>query len=266
VRVSSRYIIINNLYRHPRLVRHVLYCVCGCFVSRVVETCEIALKREDKNKHGVPADTNGNLSDIPEADFLAHSHRVVYSELLREKNGGVFEGRPKKEMESARKRHGDERVFRPEGGESWNDVMGRVQQFVVHVQQQHPFNPTKDKGEQSSKGIWCPAFPIGGSSGVAASQVATVQVKKILVFTSGGVIKEFINAFVYRANTPEAAASSYTNYYPNNASNCSMFMFRCSADFSDVKMVLENLKPDTGPSSWDSFLVKEEEERRSRKK
>lgn len=216
---------------------------------RVIETCEIALRRNESGGC-IKGDCSG--SDIPlVADFLSHMNRVVQSPLLREKNAGVFEGRPRKEQEAARIRHGDDRLFCCEGGESWNDVLERVVQFTAQVQGEHAFTPKKKYTES--------VFNCFSQADIAAT--SAVQVKKILVFTSGGVIKEFINAFVYKTNTPSAAASSFTKYYPNKAVNCSTFMFRCTADFSDVKMVVENHRPALASEvNFENFVAKDKQQ------
>lgn len=82
-------------------------------LQRVKETCHIAL-------------TTGGCA----SDAMTH---VSYSHLLREKNAGIFEGRPKRFMVEARKKAENERVFRPRNGESWEDLQDRVKAFVESV-------------------------------------------------------------------------------------------------------------------------------------
>ncbi|CAM9236890.1 unnamed protein product, partial [Ectocarpus fasciculatus] len=115
---------------------------------------------------------------------------VVYSSLLREKHAGVFDGRPRAEMYAALTKSGQGRDFCPEGGESWNHVQTRVRVFMDM--------------------LW------KNENGVVPTDAAVPR--RVLVFTSGGIIKEFINAFVYQRgeNDPE---------YPNRVGNCSSFVF-----------------------------------------
>lgn len=157
---------------------------------RVQETCAIA------------HEAGGNLKDYS---------NVIYSSLLREKCSGAFEGRPRSEYYAAHSASGMGRDFRPEHGESWNDVQIRIETFIEMILQNLEREREIGRVDRAD------------------------EPKRILVFTSGGVMKEFINAFVYQRTDDRE------NEYPNCAGNCSTFMFNIfSANL--VEMVLENKK------------------------
>jgi broad specificity phosphatase PhoE len=105
---------------------------------------------------------------------------VVISPLLREKNAGVLEGKPKTLALQMRGKSGDERGWKPKDGESWIDLQARIKDFT--------------------EGLLKSGF------------------RRVLIFTSGGVIAEFFNAYVYKN----------ARSYPNCAVNCSTYIFRYS--------------------------------------
>jgi broad specificity phosphatase PhoE len=63
------------------------------------------------------------------------SHPVLVDSLLREKNAGVFEGKPRSQISIARKRFGHERLFKPQGGESWGDLQKRAVRFLTMLRE-----------------------------------------------------------------------------------------------------------------------------------
>lgn len=130
---------------------------------------------------------------------------VMYSSLLREKCAGEFEGAPRSAYYAALRAAPSGREFCSESGESWNDVQNRVRTFMDVLWQSWERDTPKDNGP-----------------------------KRILVFTSGGVIKEFINAFVYERLDDSAPE------YPNCATNCSTFVFRLFSRSSRAEMIVEN--------------------------
>ena len=130
---------------------------------------------------------------------------IVYSSLLREKHAGIFDGRPRTEMYAALTKSKQGRYFCPEGGESWNHVQTRVRVFMDM--------------------LW------KNESGVASLDVGAPR--RVLVFTSGGVIKEFINAFVYQRGEDDPE-------YPNRVGNCSSFVFNMYSLTSRSDMIVEN--------------------------
>ena len=143
--------------------------------------------------------------------------KIIYSSLLREKNAGEFESRSKALMIAARKRYGNERTFRPKSGESWDDVQKRIQNFIHEVKETVRRRPATD------------GYP------------------RVLIFTSGGVIKEFINFYVYGPTDRENVARNQLwncsrRFYPNSAANGSIFVFRAIAA-DEFEMVVENYIP-----------------------
>jgi broad specificity phosphatase PhoE len=147
------------------------------------------------------------------------STKTIFTPLLREKNAGIFEMRPRRLMVEERKRYGDERTFKPRNGESWEDLQKRVREFLELIK-------STPKGSHTDR-PW-----------------------RVLAFTSGGVIKEFVNAFVYGAEIEERISSSESNrlwlaerkYYPNIADNGSMYVFRVIGR-NRFEMVIENFRP-----------------------
>ena len=119
---------------------------------------------------------------------------VKINELLREKNAGIYEMKSKQLLINDREKFkGDKRNYKPINGESFNDLQLRVINFITTITEQY-----KDD-------------------------------KKILIFTSGGFIMEYINYYIYKNNT-----------YPNKASNCSIYIFKKVND--KMEMILENKK------------------------
>lgn len=68
-----------------------------------------------------------------------HPNTVVkYSRLLRERNTGIFRGRPADDFSKAREHSGLSQVdFRPEGGESMRDAQERIVTFYEKVAKRH---------------------------------------------------------------------------------------------------------------------------------
>lgn len=68
------------------------------------------------------------------SDNEAKELDVVYSPLLREKSGGVFEGNTLKALSDAAKRSKlPIRDYRPQEGECWNDVHKRAAELLLIV-------------------------------------------------------------------------------------------------------------------------------------
>ena len=70
---------------------------------------------------------------------------------------------------------------------------------------------------------------------------------RILIFTSGGVIKEFINAYIYGSINSEKEKNNKLwlasrRYYPNKASNGSIYIFK-TISLDLFEMIVENFKP-----------------------
>lgn len=141
---------------------------------------------------------------------------VKYNPLLREKSAGIFEGRPRRMMAKERKLATDERIFRPRSGESWDDLQERVRQFITQIH--------------------------------LAPRDSSVLPWRILVFTSGGFIKEFINAYCIVKKQLESERinllwKTERKYYPNIAANGSLYVFKTTKDAEVFQMCIENFKP-----------------------
>ena len=81
---------------------------------------------------------------------------VTFDQLLRERSKGIFEGKPQIEHRRARLASGIGRFqFRPEGGESFEDVRCRVQLFMEKISAKHK---PEDTVLISTHGGWKNAF------------------------------------------------------------------------------------------------------------
>ena len=149
---------------------------------------------------------------------------VVYTPLLREKCAGIFEMRPKQFMHKCMKdsKEPNERKFKPRNGESWDDLQLRVVEFLESIKSSNcPERKKKADGEP-----W-----------------------RILVFTSGGFIKEFINAYVFGEPWRENEQKnllwlSSRKYYPNKAANGGIYVFKSVPRIEGkFEMIVENYRP-----------------------
>ncbi|KAM3131358.1 hypothetical protein pb186bvf_016540 [Paramecium bursaria] len=125
----------------------------------------------------------------------------ILEPLLREKHAGVLQGQslvlPKK---LAQEQGVDIRVFRPDQGESWEDVNKRAQQLLQKIQQ-------------------------------LAAQLKQPTVKVLLV-THGGFIMEFMNHMNF-------LQSKKNPVYNNNAQNCSITVVSYKKP-GDIKVLVNN--------------------------
>ena len=113
-------------------------------------------------------------------------------------------------IKQARKEFGCERTYAPGGGgESWDDVKRRATQFSDRL---------------------CEDIVCGNDAS---------EIRQVLVFTSGGFIKEFINAEIYK---------SLNKFYPNNSKNCAIFKFKLTLNMQtkhrSVSIISLNQIPD----------------------
>jgi broad specificity phosphatase PhoE len=164
-------------------------------------------------------------------------NRIHYSELLREKSAGALDGKPRQLMEKARRAHGNDRTFRPEGGECWDDLQLRTQEFMSCLTGAGDGVPATTASATSiatTATATAAAALLGENESMATDELGNSN-KRILVFTSGGFIKEFINQFIYHSIQPR-------KLYPNCAANCSTYVF-CLQQSGTVDIVIENRKP-----------------------
>lgn len=72
--------------------------------------------------------------------IVAHQPKllVTYLPLLREKSGGVFEGKSHAQTKKILKKHYHSHWHRPSKGESWHDVFLRAIQSVQYLRRKHP--------------------------------------------------------------------------------------------------------------------------------
>jgi len=229
-------------------------------LTRVVETCEIALQISnyrnrirasstllyDSLRIGDDEDEENEVKEFEDIDVLyGEPPLVLFSPLLREKSAGIYELQPKSMQAAAYKDSKSPRTFRPKGGESWDDVQARVVEFIEKIKHECAFPVTDVVQRKIVKARYhcC-------TSSAFEDVVVSDKIKKILVFTSGGVIKEFINAYVLKSNE-----------YPNQVHNCGMFVFRCNPSFTKVRTIVENKPPDdAGECSWEQFMEDNEPE------
>jgi probable phosphoglycerate mutase len=126
---------------------------------------------------------------------MGPDHRVqaFTDRRLREKKCGEgYEGQPIGYIEQMTKLSGQShRVFRPAGGESWEDVSKRAQSFLREI-----FSRYCTSSEHKGR-------PFAGDCN-----------RKILIITHGGFISEFMNLAV--------------GGIPNHAKNCSLFVLACA--------------------------------------
>ena len=138
--------------------------------------------------------------------------------MLREKGGGVFEGKPiSMTFSESKESIISSRTYKPDKGECWIDVMNRAKEFLNNIVDQYIF------GELIIKDIN----------------------PKILVITHGGFMKEFVN--VYR----EIKGLEISDEIPKNTA---IYAFRiecthckgrcknilCGGRIFDIEMFIEN--------------------------
>eukprot|EP00943_MAST-04B_sp_MAST-4B-sp1_P005108 g5108.t1 len=145
--------------------------------------------------------------------------------ILREKDPGIYAGKPKIDLREERAKAKAPRDHRPENGESWNDVKARAAKFLIDEVIKKQCNTKDDTSRRFDM----------------ADDGTLLLYKMPLVVTSGGFIKEFINAYV--------GSYQIDSSYPNCARNCSIYTFNVlipdinnTAIFS-VEMDLENHLP-----------------------
>lgn len=172
---------------------------------------------------------------------LIDEDKIVYTPLLREKSAGIYEMRPKKFMHQCMKdsKEPNERKFKPRNGESWEDLQLRVVEFVEDIKSSNrPDRKKKTNGEP-----W-----------------------RILAFTSGGFIKEFINAHVFGHTWEENEEKnllwmSARQYYPNKAANGSIYVFKAIPLVEgQFEMVVENYRPGVKIAPKPKPVINTEEE------
>jgi broad specificity phosphatase PhoE len=157
-RGAAQAIRLGSLLREQLVERRTFDEVWSSDSLRALQTCALALMHLD-----------------------GESHPVTVDPLLREKNAGVFEGKPREEINIARKRYGNERLFKPKGGESWGDLQKRAVRFLGMLRERF-------HGANAHVLVFSASFR---HLSPALACILTLQ-----VFTHGGFIKELINAFV----------------------------------------------------------------------
>jgi broad specificity phosphatase PhoE len=185
-------------------------------LNRVQETCFTAL-------------TSANKSEL--------YHEVIFEALLREKNAGALEGLPRRAMEEGRKKHGNERTFRPKNGECWDDLQLRAKEFMRRllssIPKEYHFHGRSTQTDEQNAEFKADSSECNEAV-TSSDENYSQNAPKILVFTSGGFIKEFINAFILS----DTSNPNKREYYPNCASNCSTYVFKVCG--TTVQMLVEN--------------------------
>jgi len=136
---------------------------------------------------------------------------------LREKGAGQYEGYKIGHIEQMTRASGQaHRVFRPPGGESWEDVARRSRSFMREILTQYCSDvqerPSSHRGHDNSG-----RSTLMGNAGATAP----VEPKRILVVTHGGFISEFL--------------SSAVGGVPNCAKNCSIFVLACAREHPQAR-------------------------------
>ena len=153
--------------------------------------------------------------------------------ILREKDPGIFAGKPRIGLKNERAKTKAPRDHRPKDGESWNDVKARTIKFLIDdiIKRQCGTNNHSSSSQNNNNNS-------PGSKFEMTDDGTLILYKFPLISTSGGVIKEFINAHV--------SPYIFHSDYPNCAKNCSIYTFNVNIpdvnDLTDykVEMVLEN--------------------------
>mmetsp|Transcript_19353 Transcript_19353/g.18482 ORF Transcript_19353/g.18482 Transcript_19353/m.18482 type:complete len:178 (+) Transcript_19353:14-547(+) len=97
----------------------------------------------------------------------AHKPELILDQRLREKSGGIFEGKPRGSTTAYAVAHNiNPREFVPEGGESWLNVYSRVTSFFTFLLEKHAVK--KEEGKEG-------------------------EAEKILCISHGGFISEILN-------------------------------------------------------------------------
>lgn len=72
-----------------------------------------------------------------------HDSPVIYTQLLRERGKGIFEGRPTAEYAEAREKSGQSKLeFRAPGGENYYDLLLRIKKFWKMIKKNHKADET----------------------------------------------------------------------------------------------------------------------------
>lgn len=134
--------------------------------------------------------------------------KIRYDARLREKGGGVLEGQPLQVFKKESMMAGmDLRLYKPEGGERWQDVMDRAESFLTEITDE--------------------LLPKKGST--------EIKQKQILVVTHGGWIGEFLNV-VRKLGGRQAI-------YNNSAKNTAMYIIKFERNAKSglkPRIILEN--------------------------
>eukprot|EP00286_Rhodomonas_abbreviata_P021714 CAMPEP_0181301480 /NCGR_PEP_ID=MMETSP1101-20121128/7448_1 /TAXON_ID=46948 /ORGANISM="Rhodomonas abbreviata, Strain Caron Lab Isolate" /LENGTH=515 /DNA_ID=CAMNT_0023406791 /DNA_START=313 /DNA_END=1857 /DNA_ORIENTATION=- len=129
---------------------------------------------------------------------------------LREKGAGQYEGFKIGYIEQMTRYSGlPHRVFRPPGGESWEDVAARSRSFMRDMLDKHCICTREqqlnlNKAAETAAGHTADSFSRASSThsevveadAAAADKTRADEVKKILIITHGGFISEFLSAAV----------------------------------------------------------------------
>lgn len=137
---------------------------------------------------------------------------------LREKGAGQYEGYKIGYIEQMTRVSGQaHRVFRPPGGESWEDVARRSRSFMREVLARYCTNNDSQGRPSSNRGN----DTTGRTAPVSNASASPDEPKRILIVTHGGFISEFL--------------SSAVGGVPNCAKNCSYFVLACARDHPQAR-------------------------------
>jgi broad specificity phosphatase PhoE len=141
---------------------------------------------------------------------------------LREKAAGKYEGQKIGYIEQMTRASGQpHRIFRPPGGESWEDVALRSRSFMREILARY-CTTCNQNGRPLSLRI-CDSS--GRTTPVSVGYIPQSNIepepKRVLIITHGGFISEFL--------------SSAVGGVPNCAKNCSIFVLACARDHPQAR-------------------------------
>ena len=142
---------------------------------------------------------------------------------LREKAAGKYEGQKIGYIEQMTRASGQaHRVFRPPGGESWEDVALRSRSFMREVLHRYCTSADQHGRPLSHRSYDSSGRTTPVSVGYTPGSInAPGEPKRVLIVTHGGFISEFL--------------SSAVGGVPNCAKNCSIFVLACARDHPQAR-------------------------------
>ena len=141
---------------------------------------------------------------------------------LREKAAGKYEGQKIGYIEQMTRASGQpHRIFRPPGGESWEDVALRSRSFMREILARYCTTCNQNGRPLSLRICDTSGRTTPVSVGYIPQSNIEPEPKRVLIITHGGFISEFL--------------SSAVGGVPNCAKNCSIFVLACARDHPQAR-------------------------------